>query len=465
MDIKKYINTHFDEALKSIIEIIRIKTVKADRAGDAPYGEELKRGLNKVLEIAQRLGFKVKNLDNYIGYAEYGEGEEYIAVLGHIDVVPEGDEASWSVPPYEGCIVNNQLTARGAIDNKAPIISALYSLKAVVDTHPEFNKRVRIIFGTNEESGDEDIKYYLAREKEPKYAFTPDGRFPVIFSEKGIYTFSFRKKIDWKNSKVIEIKAGTRSNIVPEKCTAKVRGISKEMIETVLNEIKESSRAVYTVNYEGDTIEIICTGVAAHASSPHKGVNALLGMYRFLDLIIGKEDAAKEFISFISGYIGESSDGEKLGIKTVNEEVGNLTISAGITNILNDELFVKFNIRYPASIDEKTLDSRLKAAGEKGGVEFFKENHNAPLYFEKTHPLVKELQEIYVNVTGRNEEPAALGGGTYAKLMPNTVAFGPNFKEYNGKPHSFDECMDLDMLKQGMEIYARAILRLGALIK
>lgn len=465
MDIKKYIDTHFDEVLKSIIEIIRIKTVKADRVGDAPYGEELKKGLNKVLEIAQGLGFKVKNLDNYIGYAEYGEGEEYIAILGHIDVVPEGDEASWSVPPYEGCVVNNQLTARGATDNKAPIISALYSLKAVVDTNPEFNKRVRIIFGTNEESGDEDIKYYLAREKEPKYAFTPDGRFPVIFSEKGIYTFSFRKKIHWQDSKIVEIKAGTRSNIVPEKCIAKVRNISKETVETVLKKMRSLTKAEYTVNYEGDTTEIICTGVSAHASSPHKGVNALLGMYKFLNLIIGKEDAAKGFISFISGYIGESSDGEKLGIKTVNEEVGNLTISAGITNILNDELFVKFNIRYPASIDEKTLDLRLKTAGEKGGIVFFKENHNAPLYFEKTHPLVKELQEIYVNVTERDEEPAALGGGTYAKLMPNTVAFGPNFKEYNGKPHSFDECMDLDMLKQGMEIYARAILKLGALIK
>lgn len=465
MDIKKYIDIHFDDALKSIIEIIRIKTVKAEKIGDAPYGAELKRGLDKVLEIAQSLGFKVKNLDNYIGYAEYGEGEEYIAILGHIDVVPEGDEASWSVPPYEGCIVNNQLTARGAIDNKAPIISALYSLKAVVDTHPEFNKRVRVIFGTNEESGDEDIKYYLAREKEPKYAFTPDGRFPVIFSEKGIYTFSFRKKIDWKSSKLIEIKAGTRSNIVPEKCIAKVRNIPKENIKKALSEIKISSKAGYTVSYEEDTAEIICTGISAHASSPHKGVNALLGMYRFLDLIIEKEDATKGFISFISGYIGESSDGEKLGIKTVNEEVGNLTISAGITNIKDDELFVKFNIRYPASIDEKTLDSRLKIAGEKGGVVFFKENHNAPLYFEKTHPLVKELQDVYISVTGRNEEPAALGGGTYAKLMPNTVAFGPNFKEYNGKPHSFDECMDLDMLKQGMKIYAKAILKLGALIK
>lgn len=117
---KKYIDTHFDEALKSIIEIIRIKTVKAEKTGDAPYGAELKRGLSKVLEIAQSLGFRVKNLDNYIGYAEYGEGEEYIAVLGHIDVVPEGDETSWSVPPYDGCIVNNQLTARELLIIRLP---------------------------------------------------------------------------------------------------------------------------------------------------------------------------------------------------------------------------------------------------------------------------------------------------------------------------------------------------------
>ncbi|MDR2869690.1 MAG: dipeptidase PepV [Deferribacteraceae bacterium] len=465
LNIKIYIATHFNDALKSIIEIIKIKTVKAEKTGDAPYGVELKRGLNKALEIAQSLGFKVKNLDNYCGYAEYGKGEEYIAILGHIDVVPEGDETRWSVPPYAGRVVGNALIARGAIDNKGPIMSALYALKAVVDTQPEFNKRVRVIFGCNEESGDDDIKYYLAKEKPPKYAFTPDGRFPVIFSEKGIYTFSFRKIIDWEKSKLLEIQAGTRSNIVPEKCVAKVRNVAKEAIEKALNEISTLSKAEYTISYKGETAKIVCTGVAAHSSSPHKGVNALLGMYRLLDLIIAKDDAAKEFVSFIAERIGESTDGEKLGIRTINEEVGDLTISAGITNIKNNEIFVKFNIKYPISTDEKTLDARLKAAGEGSDIVFFKENHLAPLYFDKNHPLVKELQDVYLSMTGRNEEPAAIGGGTYAKLMPNTVAFGPNFKEYNGKAHSFDECMDLDMLKLGMEIYARAILRLGALIK
>lgn len=161
MELKTYIDEHFNETLNSIIKIINIRTVKGEKIGDAPYGVELKRALNEVLEIAKFLGFKVKNLDNYVGYAEYGEGEEYIAILGHIDVVPEGDIENWSVPPYEGRIVGDQLVARGAIDNKGPIISALYSLKAMVDTEPNFNKRVRIIFGTNEESGARElyIKY------------------------------------------------------------------------------------------------------------------------------------------------------------------------------------------------------------------------------------------------------------------------------------------------------------------
>ena len=188
MKIKEYIDSNFNKVLADIIEILKIKTVKEDATCDAPFGKNLKYGLEKTLELAKRLGFKTKNLDNYVGYAEIGEGEEYIAILGHIDVVPEGDISKWSVDPYGGEIIDNCLVARGAIDNKGPIISSLYSIKAILEENPNFNKRVRVIFGTNEESGDEDIKYYLAHEKAPKYAFTPDGRFPVIFSEKGIYS-------------------------------------------------------------------------------------------------------------------------------------------------------------------------------------------------------------------------------------------------------------------------------------
>ena len=152
MKIREYIDSNFGRIIEDIREIIKVRTVKDVATSDAPFGQNLKYGLEKTLKIAEKLGFKVKNLNNYIGYAEIGESKEYIAILGHIDVVPEGDVTKWSVNPYTGVIRDNLLIGRGALDNKAPIISSLYSIKAILEENPNFNKRVRVIFGTNEPS-------------------------------------------------------------------------------------------------------------------------------------------------------------------------------------------------------------------------------------------------------------------------------------------------------------------------
>ena len=162
--------------------------------------------------------------------------------------------------------------------------------------------------------------------------------------------------------------------------------------------------------------------------------------------------------------VGIETDGSGLNIETKNEETGDLTLSCGIVKIIeekNSSIYVKFNIRYPVTTNEKQLDTTLNKIGKDNGIEFVKENHNAPLYFPKEHPLVEKLQKVFKDVTDRDDKPVALGGGTYAKLMPNTVAFGPNFKEFRGNPHGFDEKMDIDMLKQGMLMYALGVLELA----
>ena len=463
MTIKEYIDSNFSSILEGIISIIKIKSVKDIPTVDAPFGEGVRDCLISTLELAKSLGFRVKNLDNYIGYAEIGEGEDYIAMLGHLDVVPEGDISKWSVAPFSGTIINNNLVSRGAIDNKSPIISTLYAIKALLSEYPNFNKRVRIIFGTNEESGDEDIKYYLDREKPPKYAFTPDGCFPVIFSEKGIYTFSFRDKVDLNKSSILKIESGSRSNVVPEVANVYLKKDLLDKVKSVLSIIKSSCR--FEIIENNDSLCVTVHGKSGHASSPHKGINALLGMYLFLDMVLDSTDSCKRFVSFIAKNVADATDGKLLGIDATNEEVGDLTISAGITNILdNDDIFIKFNVRYPISITESFLDNTLDSKAKENNIIFKKENHNSPLYFPKDSVLVKTLQRVYKEVTNRDEEPASLGGGTYAKLMPNTVAFGPNYREFNGNPHSFDECIDLDMLKTGIEIYAKSILNLSEYI-
>lgn len=461
--LEHYIDEHFQETLKDIQKIVKIKTVKEESTNGAPFGLGLKKGLEETLKIAKDLGFKTVNLDNYIGYAEFGEGEEYIGVLGHIDVVPEGEHSKWSVPPFSGEIVGKNMISRGALDNKGPIISALHSMKALKECVPTFNHRVRIIFGTNEESGDEDIKYYLSKEKAPKYAFTPDGQFPVVFSEKGIYTFSFKDSFLKEKTSILDIVGGTRSNVVPEE--AKVF-LKKDLSEKIIKELEKfkDTPCKFEVLEKESYLEVICKGIPAHASSPQRGVNPITWLFRFLNRVIPEEDSLKRFVNFMDKVVGIETDGSGLNIETKNEETGDLTLSCGIVKIIeekNSSIYVKFNIRYPVTTNEKKLDTILDKIGRENNVEFVKENHNAPLYFPKEHPLVERLQKVFKDVTDRDDKPVALGGGTYAKLMPNTVAFGPNFKEFRGNPHGFDEKMDIDMLKQGMLMYALGVLELA----
>ncbi|MEG0234985.1 MAG: dipeptidase PepV [Cetobacterium sp.] len=461
--LEHYIDEHFQETLKDIQKIVKIKTVKEESTNGAPFGLGLKKGLEETLKIAKDLGFKTVNLDNYIGYAEFGEGEEYIGVLGHIDVVPEGEHSKWSVPPFSGEIVGKNMISRGALDNKGPIISALHSMKALKECVPTFNHRVRIIFGTNEESGDEDIKYYLSKEKAPKYAFTPDGQFPVVFSEKGIYTFSFKDSFLKEKTSILDIVGGTRSNVVPEE--AKVF-LKKDLFEKIIKELEKfkDTPCKFEVLEKESYLEVICKGIPAHASSPQRGVNPITWLFRFLNRVIPEEDSLKRFVNFMDKVVGIETDGSGLNIETKNEETGDLTLSCGIVKIIEEKkssIYVKFNIRYPVTTNEKKLDTILDKIGRENNVEFVKENHNAPLYFPKEHPLVEKLQKVFKDVTDRDDKPVALGGGTYAKLMPNTVAFGPNFKEFRGNPHGFDEKMDIDMLKQGMLMYALGVLELA----
>ncbi|WP_298065142.1 dipeptidase PepV [uncultured Cetobacterium sp.] len=461
--LEHYIDEHFQETLKDIQKIVKIKTVKEESTNGAPFGLGLKKGLEETLKIAKDLGFKTVNLDNYIGYAEFGEGEEYIGVLGHIDVVPEGEHSKWSVPPFSGEIVGKNMISRGALDNKGPIISALHSMKALKECVPTFNHRVRIIFGTNEESGDEDIKYYLSKEKAPKYAFTPDGQFPVVFSEKGIYTFSFKDSFLKEKTSILDIVGGTRSNVVPEEAKALLK---KDLSEKIIKELEKfkDTPCKFEVLEKESYLEVICKGIPAHASSPQRGVNPITWLFRFLNRVIPEEDSLKRFVNFMDKVVGIETDGSGLNIETKNEETGDLTLSCGIVKIIEEKessIYVKFNIRYPVTTNEKQLDTILNKIGKDNGIEFVKENHNAPLYFPKEHPLVEKLQKVFKDVTDRDDKPVALGGGTYAKLMPNTVAFGPNFKEFRGNPHGFDEKMDIDMLKQGMLMYALGVLELA----
>ena len=173
-----------DEMIQSILELVRIDSVEGEASEDAPFGHGVKQALLRALDIGGRLGFDTVNLDNRIGYAQYGRGEDsYVCAIGHVDVVPAGE--GWKQPPFSGYMENGTIYSRGVLDNKGPVLACLYGLAALKKLGLTLKHPVRIIFGCDEETGFEDLKYYLTKENPPIYGFTPDCKYPVVYSERG----------------------------------------------------------------------------------------------------------------------------------------------------------------------------------------------------------------------------------------------------------------------------------------
>lgn len=183
LDILKCIEEQQEDCIDKIVEIVNIQSVQDTPTLNAPYGERVKEALNKVMMISENLGFSVKIIDDKVGIAEIGEGEEYIGLFGHLDVVPA--EGHWNSDPFECTRIDSRIYGRGVLDNKGPIMSCLYAVYALKKCGYSFNKKVRIVFGTNEETGMDDMQAYLQAEIPPVFGWTPDCKFPVVYAERG----------------------------------------------------------------------------------------------------------------------------------------------------------------------------------------------------------------------------------------------------------------------------------------
>lgn len=461
MSIEKRIEDMKDELVASVQEICRIKSVSDTPAPGKPFGEGVAKSLDCALELSEKLGFKTANLDGFAGYAEYGEGEEYVAILGHLDVVPEGE--GWEHPAYAAEIHDGKIYARGAMDDKGPTLAALYGLKAVIDEGLKLSKKVRVIFGTCEETASSDLEYYLSKEEQPIAGFTPDAEFPVIHAEKGLTTFKLVQDLKAKSTGIVlkSLCGGTRSNVVPDSCTAKV--VCSNQDELISNIAEFSKTSGYDISGEktGSEVTITSNGLSAHGSTPQLGKNAISQMFAFLGTLDFGDSDIQSFIKFYNDYIGMDCYGEKFGIALEDEVSGRLSFNMGIANVDEDKAELVINARYPVTFKLEDMETPLKKRLEGTPVRLENFHGGKPLYFPKDHVLVKKLMNVYKECTGRDDQPIAIGGGTYAKGMKNIVAYGPCFPGEEEVIHQPNEFVTIDNLVAAAKIYGRAIYELA----
>lgn len=462
MELNNKVDELKDELILRTQEMLRIRSVEGPESDGMPYGSGVGKALRCALDISSKLGFKTVNLDGYVGYAEYGDGEEYVAVLGHLDVVPEGD--GWIYPPYGAEIHDGRIYARGALDDKGPIMAALFGLKAVKDLKLPLSKKVRIIFGTNEETGSKEIEHYLKKEKPPVSGFTPDAEYPIIFAEKGLTEFKIVKDLNIKPAGELNIKyikGGQRSNMVPDYCEASIETSNTLNLKNKIDAISVENNYKIKTEIQGKQVIVKSYGVSAHGSMPQFGFNAIMQLLELIEkLPVGNSDIY-DFIAFMNKNIGFDVYGEKFGVGLEDKVSGKLSFNVGVINMDENRISVTLNLRYPVTFKLEDMMNPFNARLEGTGIRVEDFSHQKPLYFPEDHPLIKTLQRVYTEQTGLEANLLAIGGGTYAKEMPNIVAFGPIFP---GKPdldHQANEYIEINDLILNAKIYAHAIYELA----
>lgn len=455
MTLRERIESHLDELVAHLQGAIQIPSVYADDNSGYPYGLEVHKCLEYMLSVAKELGFETYNMDDQVGWCEYGDGEEMVAVLGHLDVVPEGD--GWSVPPYGGVVKDGRIYGRGTMDDKGPTMAALYALLALKESGIPLKRRVRILFGLNEETGSADMKYYNAHGGEaPVMGFTPDGEYPVINGEKGLITEGFACKYSQTGPLVLKrIEGGAAHNIVPHYAKAEFicsPGLAKELSGLTAEEVKT------TVTDEGLLVEAF--GVGAHGGTPEQGVNAVGRLMMFLTRLPLEEDLARA-IRLIGEKIALEYDGRSLGVAMRDEVSGDFTFNLGVVRGDDKGFEVKLSYRYPVTKSFEDCGPQVRAAFEEAGFAQTMIIHKKGLYMSPDCELVRKLLEVYSKCTGLPPVPKSIGGGTYAKMLPNVLAFGPVFPGDEVREHKADEFMEISRLADNAEIIAEAIYALA----
>ena len=465
--LNNYIENFKDEIIKKTQELIRIPSVyNSSNNPSMPFGENANKALEYILDLGKKLGFRTKNLDGYCGYIEFGEGEEMLGIIGHLDVVPEGE--GWSYPPFSATISDGKIFGRGAIDDKGPVIASLYAMKVVMD-NCKVNKRVRLILGLNEERNWDCIKHYKKVEELPTFAFSPDADFPCIYAEKSILNCSIDMNYAEKNNSSIKIKEidcnNNALNVVPKFCSTILEIDTsqipmEEFIKFTKKKIDENNFKIDIYKISNTQIKFTSHGIQAHGAHPDLGLNAISRLIIILDKIFKHYNIPIELFDFFCKYIGTDYSGKNLGMN-FEDESGKLTLNVGHLSLDDSILKIKMNLRIPVETPSNTINELfLNHCETYPNLKYSVISIAPALYVPKENILVKTLCDIFNKCTNQKSEPIAIGGGTYAKAFKNCVSFGANFPGHKDMCHQTDEFIEIDNLILCCKIYAEAIIEL-----
>ena len=459
--LDKWFDDHKEEMIKDLSDLVAIRGVAGDAEGEAPFGKGAFNALLKADEIEKHLGFATKIYDNACLSADMNDKETALAMLCHVDVVPEGD--GWDTDPFTVIEKDGALYGRGTSDDKGPAIAASYAMRAAKELCPELTKNCRLILGSSEENGATDLVHYTKYDKYPDMVFSPDSDFPLINIEKGRFAPDFSK--DWVESKTLpritSIVGGKVRNIVPRITTAEIEGLKLTDCKAICDDVTNTLGGTIELEDTENGVKLTCTGAAAHASTPELGLNSTtLLITALLHLPLAECEGLYRLRALNELVPHGDVTGKNLGIACADEESGALSLNFGVFEFGLTGMSGNLDARTPICADSMPIEALTAAAFGRKGIAYRTSDISKAHCVPSDSPFVKTLLGIYEDFTGDKGEALAIGGITYVHDVPGGVAFGCTMPGHDACIHGANEHITLDELFTSAKIFTKAIIDL-----
>ena len=460
--IYEYMKEHRDEMVRDLSTLAAIPSILGEAEEGAPFGRECARCLKRAAQMFEDYGFETTLYENS-GYAlaSYGQGEAYVGLFGHSDVVPV-DEDEWIyTKPFDIIEKEGYLIGRGVSDNKSGVIASLYLMRAVRDLQLPLKHRLVAFIGSNEEAGMGDVQNFVNEQPLPAVSLIPDSGFPVSLGEMGILRVDLTAREPLHD--IVALEGGEAYNVVLNRLKCRVRAVEglKEQLAAAAQQ-----HDFLTVEDQGNELALTVMGVPAHAAAPQGGVNALKRLCDVLCACPALCVCDREQLALI-GHALSTCDGSALGYDSQDPVLGDLTSANGIVRLTEGRVMFTLDIRHGVTIDsERIRECLMRGLGAQ--FELLVYGDAIAFTIDPQNRFALAIMDAFRSATGETEaKHFYMKGGTYCKYLPNAFATGASYRGEAGElelpaghggAHQSDERVNINGLLNGTAILGQIAL-------
>lgn len=450
-----------DEFVGALAPLIAIDSTTGEAKPGMPFGEGPAKALAAALKLAESWGLTTGGDEGYVGLADLNDKEDRLHILVHLDVVGAGDH--WDTDPFTLVRDGDLIYGRGTDDDKGPAVAAMLAMRCVKELGLPLTGNVKLVLGTDEETGSRDIAHYYAAHPFAPNSMTPDSEFPVTNVEKARY--APRISAAWGKQpiggkRLAKLQGGIRVNVAPANCEAVVEGMTAAEADMAAKAAEEISGVKFELADTAAGLVITATGRQSHAAYPDGGKNAITAMLALLCALPLEEDEAHAAVKKLHALFPYGDNrGTALGIAQKDNVSGELTLTLSLLELSGTGFRAQFDSRDPISATEESVkvpvEEKIAALGWRceGG---FTPGHYVP----EDSDFIRTLIRSYEEFSGKKGCCESTGGGTYVHHIPGGVAFGAGDHGFDSRLHGANERASIRQLLMTAEVYAAVIARL-----